>query len=82
MHANDREQIDEAIAGEIVAIVGLSKTKTGDTLTDDNHQIILEGIEFTEPVISLAIEPKTKADQEKMGTALQTAGRRRSDFQS
>ncbi len=71
MHANDREQIDEAIAGEIVAIVGLSKTKTGDTLTDDNHQIILEGIEFTEPVISLAIEPKTKADQEKMGTALQ-----------
>jgi elongation factor G len=71
MHANDREQIDEAIAGEIVAVVGLSKTKTGDTLADDSHQIILEGIEFTEPVISLAIEPKTKADQEKMGTALQ-----------
>jgi len=71
MHANDREQIDEAIAGEIVALVGVGKAKTGDTLTDEAHPIILEGIEFTEPVISLAIEPKTKADQEKMGTALQ-----------
>ena len=71
MHANDREQIDQAQAGEIVALVGVSQTKTGDTLTDENHPIIFEGIDFTEPVISLAIEPKTKADQEKMGLALQ-----------
>lgn len=71
MHANDREQIDEAIAGEIVAVVGLTKTKTGDTITDEDHPVTLEGIEFTEPVISLAIEPKTKADQEKMSLALQ-----------
>jgi len=70
MHANDREEIPFAEAGEIVAIVGLKHTKTGDTLCDKNNQIILEGIEFTEPVISLAIEPKTKADQEKMGVAL------------
>ncbi|KKU88798.1 MAG: Elongation factor G [Microgenomates group bacterium GW2011_GWF2_47_9] len=70
MHANDREEISEAIAGEIVAIVGLKDTKTGDTLCDKDHPVILEGIEFTEPVISLAIEPKTKADQEKMGVAL------------
>jgi len=70
MHANDREEIPFAQAGEIVAVVGLKDTKTGDTLCDKNHSIILEGIEFTEPVISLAIEPKTKADQEKMGIAL------------
>lgn len=71
MHANDREQIDEATAGEIVALVGLSKTKTGDTITDEEHPIVFEGIDFTEPVISLSIEPKTRADQEKMGLALQ-----------
>jgi len=71
MHANDREQIDQAQAGEIVALVGVAKTKTGDTLTDESHPIIFEGIDFTEPVISLAIEPKTKADQEKMSLALQ-----------
>jgi len=70
MHANQREEIEEAFAGEIVAVVGLKSTKTGDTLCDENHPIILEGITFTDPVISLAIEPKTKADQEKMGTAL------------
>jgi len=70
MHANDREEIGHAEAGEIVAIVGLKETKTGDTLSDKDHPIVLEGIEFTEPVISLAIEPKTKADQEKMGVAL------------
>lgn len=70
MHANQREEIPEAQAGEIVAIVGLKDTKTGDTLCDENHPIILEGISFAEPVISLAIEPKTKNDQEKMGTAL------------
>jgi elongation factor G len=70
MHANQREEIPEAYAGEIVAVVGLKSTKTGDTLCDEAHPIILEGITFTEPVISLAIEPKTKADQEKMGVAL------------
>ena len=71
MHANDREEIPYAEAGEIVAIVGLKETITGDTLTDQDHPIVFEGIEFTEPVISLAIEPKTKADQEKMSYALQ-----------
>jgi elongation factor G len=70
MHANQREEIDEARAGEIVAIVGLKATKTGDTLADEAAPIILEGITFADPVISLAIEPKTKSDQEKMGLAL------------
>ncbi len=70
MHANDREEIKQAQAGEIVAVVGLKDTKTGDTLCDETHPITYEGIEFAEPVISLAIEPKTKADQEKMGVAL------------
>ncbi|MEX0895487.1 MAG: elongation factor G [Patescibacteria group bacterium] len=70
MHANQREEIPEARAGEIVAIVGLKDTKTGDTLCDKAHPIILEGITFSEPVISLAIEPRTKSDQEKMGMAL------------
>ncbi|MBI2019582.1 elongation factor G [Candidatus Daviesbacteria bacterium] len=71
MHANDREEIDEAYAGEIVAAVGLKDTVTGNTLCDDNAPIILESISFPEPVISLAIEPKTKSDQEKLGYALQ-----------
>ncbi len=71
MHANQREDISEAFAGEIVAVVGLKDTRTGDTLCDPDHQIVLEGITFAEPVISLAIEPKTKADQEKLGYALQ-----------
>jgi len=71
MHANQREEIKEALAGEIVAIVGLKDTGTGDTLSDTAYPIILEKITFPEPVISLAIEPKTKADQEKMGQALQ-----------
>lgn len=71
MHANQREEIDEALAGEIVAVVGLKDTGTGDTLSDPAHPIVLEKISFPDPVISLAIEPKTKADQEKMGTALQ-----------
>ncbi|MBU1085554.1 elongation factor G [Patescibacteria group bacterium] len=70
MHANTREEIDQASAGEIVAVVGLKKTTTGDTLCDANNPIVLEGITFTDPVISLSIEPKTKADQEKMGYAL------------
>ena len=71
MHANDREEIDEAFAGEIVAAVGLKDTITGDTLCDETQPIILENISFPEPVISLAIEPKTKSDQEKLGYALQ-----------
>ena len=71
MHANDREEISEAFAGEIVAVVGLKDTRTGDTLCDKDHPVVLEGISFAEPVISLAIEPKTKADQEKLGYALQ-----------
>lgn len=71
MHANDREEITEAYAGEIIAVVGLKETKTGDTLCDPQHPIILEGISFADPVISFSIEPKTKNDQEKMGFALQ-----------
>lgn len=70
MHSNDREEIKEAYAGEIVAIVGLKETVTGDTLCDEAKPIILEKITFPEPVISLAIEPKTKSDQEKLGFAL------------
>lgn len=71
MHANEREDIDEAYAGEIVAVVGLKDTITGNTLCDESRPIILETISFPEPVISLAIEPKTKSDQEKLGYALQ-----------
>ncbi len=71
MHANQREEIEEAYAGEIVALVGPKETKTGDTLADENNPIILESITFPEPVISLAIEPKTKSDQEKLSYALQ-----------
>lgn len=70
MHANQREEIPEAYAGEIVAIVGLKSTTTGDTMCDQANQIQLERITFSEPVIALAIEPKTKSDQEKMGMAL------------
>ncbi len=71
MHANTREEIDKAYAGEIVALVGPKEAKTGDTLSDPNNQILLEQITFPEPVISLAIEPKTKADQEKLSYTLQ-----------
>ncbi|MFA6428654.1 MAG: elongation factor G, partial [Candidatus Buchananbacteria bacterium] len=71
MHANSREEVDEVYAGEIAAIVGLKNTTTGDTISDPEHPIILERIVFPEPVISVAIEPKTNADQEKMGVALQ-----------
>lgn len=70
MHSNQREEIKEALAGEIVAIVGLKDTVTGDTLCDESSPIVLEKITFPEPVISLAIEPKTKSDQEKLGLAL------------
>ncbi len=70
MHANHREDIDAAYSGDIAAAVGLKNTTTGDTLCDENHPIILESMEFPEPVIRVAIEPKTKAGQEKMGVAL------------
>ena len=70
MHANHREEIEEAYAGEIIAIVGLKDTTTGDTLCVENKPIILESMDFPEPVIRVAIEPKTKADQEKMVIAL------------
>ena len=70
MHANNREEIDEVCAGDIAAAVGLKATTTGDTLCDDANPIILERMVFPEPVISLAVEPKTKADQEKLGIAL------------
>ncbi len=71
MHANSREEIKSIGAGNIAAAVGLKGTRTGDTICDVSKPVILESIEFPEPVISIAIEPKTKADQEKMGTALQ-----------
>ncbi|KKQ01599.1 MAG: Elongation factor G [Candidatus Roizmanbacteria bacterium GW2011_GWA2_36_23] len=71
MHANNREEVDKAYAGEIVALVGPKESKTGDTLADQNSPLILEQITFPEPVISLAIEPKTKADQEKLSYSLQ-----------
>ena len=70
MHANDREQIEEAHAGDIVAAVGLKTTSTGHTLCDEDHPIILESIEFPDPVIFIAVEPKTKNDQDKLGVAL------------
>jgi elongation factor G len=70
MHANHREDIKEARTGDIVALAGLKYTTTGDTLSDAQHPVILERMEFPEPVIEVAVEPKTKADQEKMGVAL------------
>ncbi len=71
MHANDREEVEEVKAGEIAAIVGLKGTTTGNTLADPDNPIVLESITFPEPPVSIAIEPNTKADQEKMSTALQ-----------
>ena len=70
MHANNREDIKEAYAGDIVALAGLKEVRTGDTLCDPDKQVILERMEFPEPVIEIAIEPKSKADQEKLGVAL------------
>jgi elongation factor G len=70
MHANNREDIKEAYAGDIVALAGLKEVRTGDTLCDPNKPVILEKMEFPEPVIEIAIEPKSKADQEKLGVAL------------
>lgn len=71
MHANHREEVDAAYAGDICAVVGVKNTTTADTVCDENHPIILESMKFPEPVIRIAIEPKTKAGQEKMGIALQ-----------
>ena len=71
MHANNRTEISEVFAGDIAAAVGLKNTITGDTLCDEKKPCILESMVFPEPVIELAVEPKSKADQDKMGTALQ-----------
>ena len=70
MHANDRKDVDEAFAGDIIALAGMKETTTGDTLCAERFPIVLERMEFPEPVIELSVEPKTKADQEKMGIAL------------
>jgi elongation factor G len=71
MHANKREEIQEILAGDICAVVGLKIAQTGDTICDEKYPVLLESIDFPEPVIQLAIEPKTKADQEKLGMAIQ-----------
>ena len=76
MHANHREDLQTAYSGDIAAAVGLKNTTTGDTLSDDKHQILLETMEFPDPVIRVAIEPKTKAGQEKMSIALAKLARR------
>ena len=81
MHSDDREDIKEARAGDIVAIAGLKDTTTGDTLCDASKPVILERMEFPDPVIELAVEPKTKADQEKMGIALQRLAAEDPSFQ-
>jgi elongation factor G len=81
MHANHREDKDAVFAGDIVAAVGLKNTTTGDTLCDPNHPIILERMEFPEPVISVAIEPKTKVDQDKLGKALNALSEEDPTFQ-
>ena len=81
MHSNERKQIDEVRAGDIAAAVGLKDVTTGDTLVDPKHIVTLERMEFPEPVISVAVEPKTKADQEKMATALQKLAKEDPSFQ-
>ena len=82
MHSNHREEIKVVHAGDIAATVGLKRTSTGNTLCDEKHPIILESIDFPEPVISIAIEPKTKADQEKMALALQKLAQEDPTFQT
>jgi elongation factor G len=81
MHANKREEVQEVRAGDIAAAIGLKDTRTGDTLCDTDHPIILESMRFPEPVISVAIEPKTKADQDKLSTALQKLSEEDPTFQ-
>ena len=80
MHANKRAELEKVYSGDIAAAVGFKFTTTGDTICDEQHPVILESMEFPEPVIELAIEPKTKAGQGKMGEALCKTGRRRSYF--
>ena len=82
MHANEREEIQQVYSGDIAAAVGLKNTTTGDTLCDENHLVILESMEFPDPVISVAIEPKTKAGQEKMGIALSKLAEEDPTFQT
>ena len=74
MHANKREDISEVYAGDIAAAVGLKSVRTGDTLCDRRHPVTLESMEFPEPVISLAIEPRTRGDQEKLGQGMAKLG--------
>jgi elongation factor G len=81
MHANKREERPEAVAGMIVAVMGLKDTTTGDTLSDNNNPVILESMSFPAPVISVAIEPKSKADQERLGTAIQRLAEEDPTFQ-
>ena len=81
MHANSREEVQEARAGDIVALAGLKETTTGDTLCDPSAQVVLERMEFPDPVIEIAVEPKSKADQEKMGVALQRLAAEDPSFQ-
>lgn len=81
MHANHREEVPEVSAGDIVAIIGLKNTFTGHTLCDPDHPILLESIQFPQPVISVAVEPKTRADQDKMGIALARLGEEDPTFQ-
>src|SRR5207248_1514693 len=81
MHANHREDRDAAFAGDIVALVGLKQTTTGDTLCDANSPIVLESLEFPAPVIHVAVEPKTKADQDKLSKALQALSEEDPTFQ-
>lgn len=81
MHANKREERPSAVAGQIVAVMGLKDTTTGDTLSDPAHPVVLESMNFPAPVISVAIEPKTKGDQEKLGTAIQRLAEEDPSFQ-
>ena len=80
MHANERKEITEVFSGDIAAAIGLKDTTTGNTLCDEDHPIILESMEFPEPVIEVAIEPKSRASQEKMLYRSSEAGRRRPDL--
>src|SRR5436309_8767764 len=81
MHANKREERPSAHAGDIIAVQGLKDTTTGDTLCDPAHPVILESMSFPAPVIHVAIEPKSKADQEKLGTAIQRLAEEDPTFQ-
>ena len=81
MHANKREDVESAGAGEIVAIGGMKNTTTGDTIADESKPIILESMDFPEPVVRVAVEPKTRADQDKMGIALNRLAQEDPSFQ-